>query len=319
LAVGRWAALAPPIAGEAASDYAQKMNALLLPTGARHRLADYARLMRLHRPIGIWLLLWPTLWALWLAAGGVPSLPILAIFVAGTVLMRSAGCVINDYADRNFDPHVERTKDRPIAAGRVSPREALILFAGLCLLALVVAWPLPGTALALAMPAVVLAASYPFAKRYHSLPQAHLGLAFSWGIPMAYAALQGRVPWGEAGTLMAANVCWVIAYDTLYAMADREDDLKIGIKSSAILFGAYDRLLVGALHAAALGLLAGLGIHKQLAWPYFAGLALAAAEALREQALARSRARQACFAAFLGNNRFGLAVTAGLVAALALG
>src|SRR5581483_7369801 len=223
------------------------------------RLRDYALLMRLDRPIGIWLLLWPTLWALWFAAGGVPPLDLLAVFAAGTALMRSAGCVINDFADRGFDPHVERTKNRPIAAGRVSPRAALLLFAGLCLAALAVASRLNAAALWLSLPAVALAASYPFAKRFHSLPQAHLGIAFSWGIPMAYAALRGAVPWADAGLLMAANLCWVIAYDTYYAMSDREDDLKIGVKSSAILFGRHDRLIIGLLHAAALLLLAWIG------------------------------------------------------------
>jgi 4-hydroxybenzoate polyprenyltransferase len=278
----------------------------------KSRLADYARLMRLHRPIGIYLLLWPTLWALWLAAGGLPPLGVLAIFVAGTVLMRSAGCVINDYADRKFDPHVARTRDRPIAAGRVSPRAALVLFALLCLAALAAAWSLPAAALWLSLPAVVLAASYPFAKRFHSLPQAHLGLAFSWGIPMAYAAVRGTVPWNEAGTLMAANVCWVIAYDTLYAMSDREDDLKIGVKSSAILFGRYDRLMVWLLHCAALAVLAWLGWRAGRGWAYFLGLVIAAGFAVREQRLAKERDPALCFKAFTDNNRFGAAVFAGL-------
>jgi 4-hydroxybenzoate polyprenyltransferase len=276
------------------------------------RLTNYVRLMRLHRPIGIYLLLWPTLWALWLAAGGLPPIGSLAIFVAGTVLMRSAGCVINDYADRDFDPHVARTRDRPIAAGRVSPRAALVLFALLCLAALAVAWSLPTAALWLSLPAVALAASYPFAKRFHSLPQVHLGLAFSWGIPMAYAAIGDTVPWGEAGPLMVANVCWVIAYDTLYAMSDREDDLKIGVKSSAILFGRYDRLMVGLLHGAALALLAWVGLRNGRGWAYFLGLAAAAGFAVHQQRLARNRDPALCFKAFTDNNRFGAAVFAGL-------
>jgi 4-hydroxybenzoate polyprenyltransferase len=279
------------------------------------RLRDYAQLMRLDRPVGIWLLLWPTLWALWFAARGLPPLPILAIFVAGTVLMRSAGCVINDFADRNFDPHVERTKDRPLASRRVTPREALILFVVLCLLALLVAAPLNRLALLLSVPAAVLAASYPFAKRFHSMPQAHLGLAFSWGIPMAYAAVRGSVDWGEAGLLMGANVCWVIAYDTLYAMADREDDLRIGVKSSAILFDRYDRLAVAVLHAAALLLLLIAGREAQLGWPYVAGLIIAAGLAAQEQWMVRTRGRDACFRAFLHNVRFGVAVFAGIVVA----
>ena len=279
----------------------------------KQRLRDYALLMRLDRPIGIWLLLWPTLWALWLAAGGVPRLKLLLVFVLGTVLMRSAGCVINDFADRKFDPHVERTRNRPIAAGRVSPREALVLFAVLCLAALLLALQLDAAALWLSLPAVVLAASYPFAKRFHSLPQAHLGIAFSWGIPMAYAAVRGAAPWREAGLLMAANLCWVIAYDTYYAMSDREDDLKIGVKSSAILFGRYDRLIVGLLHLAALLLLAEVGRLAQCGWAYDLGLAVAAGFALREQRMTRGHDRALCFQAFLDNHGFGAAVFAGLV------
>ncbi|MDE0855528.1 MAG: 4-hydroxybenzoate octaprenyltransferase [Nevskia sp.] len=279
----------------------------------RSRLHDYALLMRLDKPIGIYLLLWPTLWALWLAAGGPPRWDLLAVFVLGTVLMRSAGCVINDYADRNFDPHVERTKDRPIAAGRVSPHEALVLFAVLCLLALLIASRLNAAALWLSLPAAALAASYPFAKRFHSLPQAHLGIAFSWGIPMAYAAVRGTVPWHEAGLLMAANLCWVIAYDTYYAMSDRDDDLKIGVKSSAILFGRNDRLIVGLLHLAALLLLLAVGLQARRGPLYGAGLLLAAGCAIREQWMTRQRQRGPCFQAFLDNNRFGAAVFAGLL------
>ncbi|HWY24952.1 MAG TPA: 4-hydroxybenzoate octaprenyltransferase [Nevskia sp.] len=277
------------------------------------RLRDYALLMRLDKPIGIWLLLWPTLWALWLASFGMPRLDLLAVFVLGTILMRSAGCVINDFADRKFDPHVERTRDRPIAAGRVSPREALLLFAGLCLLALAVASRLDAAALWLSLPAAALAASYPFAKRFHSLPQAHLGIAFSWGIPMAYAAVRGAVPWLEAGLLMAANLCWVIAYDTWYAMSDREDDLKIGVKSSAILFGRYDRLIVGLLHSAALLLLLLVGLLSHRGPVYDLGLFVAAGFAIHQQWMTRGRERGPCFQAFLDNNRFGAAVFAGLL------
>lgn len=283
------------------------------------RLRAYAQLMRLDKPVGIWLLLWPTLWALWLAAGGLPPLPILAIFVIGTVLMRSAGCVINDFADRDFDPHVERTRLRPLASGRVTPREAIILFVVLCLLALLLAWPLNAAALQLSIPAVVLAASYPFAKRFHSMPQAHLGLAFSWGIPMAYAAIRGSVAWHEAGLLMAANVCWVIAYDTFYAMSDREDDLKVGVKSSAILFGRFDLLVIALLQAATLLLLFLVGRMAGLDWPYYAGLAVASGLAVHEQLMARGRERQACFQAFLHNVRFGAAVFVGVLAATMLG
>lgn len=275
----------------------------------------YAQLMRLDRPVGTWLLLWPTLWALWLAARGTPDLHLLAVFVGGTLLMRSAGCVINDYADRDFDPHVARTRLRPLASGRVRPREALILFALLCLAALLLALPLNAQALWLALPAVVLAASYPFAKRFHALPQAHLGLAFSWGIPMAYAAQRGSVPWAEAGLLMAANLCWVIAYDTFYAMADREDDLQIGVKSSAILFGRYDRLITALLQLSCLAMFFAIGRSTQQHWPYFLGLAVAAACGIYQQWLIRRREREPCFQAFMNNIAFGAAICTGLVVA----
>jgi 4-hydroxybenzoate polyprenyltransferase len=294
-------------------------DAALRPLPLADRLRAYAQLMRLDRPVGIWLLLWPTLWALWLAARGLPPLPLLAIFVAGTVLMRSAGCVINDFADRDFDPHVERTRHRPLAARRVTPREALVLFVLLCLLALLIALPLNRSALLLSLPAVALAASYPFAKRFHSMPQVHLGLAFSWGIPMAYAAVRGQVDWTEAGLLMGANVCWVIAYDTFYAMSDREDDLKVGVKSSAILFGRHDLLIIGGLQLATLLLLAALGVQARLHGSYFLGLVAAAALAAQEQRMARGREPAACFQAFLHNVRFGGVVFVGVVVAFLLG
>lgn len=279
----------------------------------KSRLRDYALLMRLDKPIGIGLLLWPTLWALWFAARGMPPLSLLVVFVIGTVLMRSAGCVINDYADRKFDPHVARTRQRPIAAGRIQPREALVLFAVLCVLALLIALPLNAAALWLSLPAAALAASYPFAKRFHFLPQAHLGLAFSWGIPMAYAAVRVAVPWREASILMAANVCWVIAYDTLYAMVDRADDLKIGVKSSAILFGRFDLPIVALLHFAALMLLAYVGFSARCGWIFDTSLTLAAMLAIQQQWHARKREPAACFEAFLANNRFGLVIFAGIV------
>lgn len=281
----------------------------------RARLLDYALLMRLDKPVGIWLLLWPTLWALWFAAGGMPPSELFAVFVLGTVLMRSAGCVINDFADRKFDPHVERTKNRPLAAGRVSSREALLLFAVLCLLALIVAFRLRAAALWLSVPAVLLAASYPFAKRFHALPQAHLGIAFSWGIPMAFAAVQGSVDWAMAGLLMAANLCWVIAYDTLYAMVDREDDRRVGVKSSAILFGTWDLRIVACLHGGTILLLIEAGLRAGWNEFYFAGVAVAAWLAARQQWQVRHRDRAACFTAFVQNNRFGAAVFLGLLVA----
>ncbi|MGQ3056936.1 MAG: 4-hydroxybenzoate octaprenyltransferase [Nevskia sp.] len=285
-------------------------------TITRDRLAAYSQLMRLDKPVGTWLLLWPTLWALWFAAGGLPPLHLLAIFVLGTFLMRSAGCVINDYADRKVDGHVERTRGRPLASGRATPREALVLFVLLALMALAVAAPLNAAALWLSVPAVVIAASYPFAKRFHSLPQAHLGIAFSWGIPMAFAAVGGRVDWPMATLLMAANLCWTIAYDTLYAMVDRDDDLKVGVRSSAILFGRADLLIIGLLQLAALGLLAFAGWRMRLAVPYWLGLAVAASFVANQLWRVRHRDRAACFAAFLGNNRVGAVVFLGLALSL---
>jgi 4-hydroxybenzoate polyprenyltransferase len=276
----------------------------------KSKFIDYLLLMRLHKPIGIWLLLWPTLWGLWFAAWGVPPFKVLVIFVLGTVVMRSAGCVINDYADRDFDPHVARTKDRPIADGRVTPEEALRLFVVLCLIAFGLVTQLNLATVLLSLPAVALAASYPFAKRFHSLPQAHLGLAFSWGIPMAFTAVEQPVPWALCGLLMLATVLWAIAYDTFYAMVDREDDLKVGVRSSAILFGRHDRLITGLLQAGALACLAVAG--RGLGLWYFAGLAAAAVLAVYQQWLIRDRESQACLRAFLNNAWFGAAVFVGL-------
>lgn len=286
---------------------------------ARKKIRDYAQLMRLDKPIGIYLLLWPTLWALWLAADGVPHWHVLLVFVLGTVLMRSAGCAINDFADRDFDPHVERTQNRPLAAGRMRAREALALFVGVSMLALVLTLTLRNAqVLLLALPGALLAGVYPFAKRAIAMPQAVLGLAFSWGIPMAYAAVGGAVNWDQALLLMTANVCWVIAYDTYYAMADRADDLKIGVKSSAILFGRYDRAMVAGLHLAALFLLYLLGARAQLGAWYDTGLFVALLLAMQQWWATRARDPQACFAAFLHNNRLGLAIFIGLALDLAL-
>jgi 4-hydroxybenzoate polyprenyltransferase len=281
----------------------------------REKLTDYLLLMRLHKPIGIWLLLWPTLWGLWFAAGGLPPARVLAIFVLGTVLMRSAGCVINDLADRNFDPHVARTRDRPIAAGRVTPGEALRLFVVLCLMAFGLVTQLNLTTVLLSLPAALLAASYPYAKRFHSMPQAHLGLAFSWGIPMAFTATGQPVPWLLCGELMLATVLWAVAYDTFYAMVDRADDLRVGVKSSAILFGRHDLLATRVLQVAVIGLLAAAGWN--LGYGYAAGLGVAAGLAVYQQWLARARDPAGCFEAFLNNAWFGAAVFAGLAFDLA--
>lgn len=278
------------------------------------RLLAYWRLMRLHRPIGSLLLLWPTLWALWLAKNGHPDPGLTAVFIVGVVLMRSAGCVINDYADRGFDAHVWRTRERPLASGEVSPREALRLFAVLCLLAASLAFWLNTLTIELSVVAVALAASYPFFKRFTHLPQVYLGLAFGWGIPMAFAAETGRVP-ALAWVLLVANIFWTVAYDTAYAMADRADDEKIGVKSSAILFGRWDRIMIAFCHGVALGLLYGAGRMAQLGSWYDGGLLLAAGFALYEQKLLWARRPVDCFRAFMNNNWFGGSVFAGLVAA----
>ena len=279
------------------------------------KFRDYLLLMRLHKPIGIWLLLWPTLWGLWFAAGGVPPPKVLVIFVVGTVLMRSAGCVVNDLADRDFDPHVARTRDRPIAAGRVTPQEAVRLFVVLCLMAFGLVTQLNLTTVLLSLPAIALAASYPYAKRFHSMPQVHLGLAFSWGIPMAFTAMDQPLPWLLCAELMLATVLWAVAYDTFYAMVDREDDLRVGVKSSAILFGRHDLLATRILQAAVLVLLALAGAH--LGFGYAAGLCVAALLCVYQQWLARARDPAGCFKAFLNNAWFGAAVFAGLAFDLA--
>ena len=281
------------------------------------KLDVYERLMRLDKPIGILLLLWPTLWALWAVSWGQPPLMVVWIFVLGTVLMRSAGCVINDYADRDFDPHVERTKNRPLAARAVSTKEALALAAVLSLLAFVLILPLNKFVWLLSVPALLLAGTYPFTKRFLAIPQAYLGVAFGFGIPMAYAAFLEMVPWG-AWVLLAANVFWAIAYDTEYAMVDRDDDLKIGIKTSAITFGAYDVLAVMCCYAIALGLLAWFGSLSHYSYRFYAGLVIAAAIAIYHYTLIRQRERDKCFKAFLHNNWIGAAVFAGFVAELNL-
>lgn len=277
------------------------------------KFIDYLKLMRLHRPIGIFLLLWPTLWALWFAAGGPPSWHVLLVFVGGTVLMRSAGCAINDYADRDVDAHVARTRARPIATGLITPEEAVRLFVVIALIAFGLLTSLKNTlALAMSVPAVALAASYPYMKRYISLPQAYLGLAFSAGIPMAYAAVQHRVPMLEVTMLVIANLCWVIAYDTWYAMVDREDDLKIGVKSSAILFGRHDRLVIAMLQGSCLLILIQLGLMQGRGEPYFGGIAVASGCAVYQQWITAGRRPERCFAAFLHNNYFGAAIFIGL-------
>ncbi len=278
---------------------------------AASRLREYIRLIRLDRPIGIYLLLWPMLWAIWIAGEGRPEPLVLAVFIAGTVLMRSAGCAINDYADRHFDPHVERTKQRPLAAGTISPKEALAIFAVLSLIAFGLVWLLNRLTILLALPAVVLAGSYPFMKRYTYLPQAYLGIAYGWGVPMAFAAQTGSVP-HAAWLIFIATVVWALAYDTMYAITDRADDLKIGVKSSAILFGRFDRLIIGLLQLLVLGLLLLTGLSFSLGIYYYLGLVAAAAFFIYEQYLIRDRDPRRSFRAFLNNHYFGMTVFIGL-------
>lgn len=276
------------------------------------RLYEYALLMRWDRPIGALLLLWPTLWALWLAGAGQPEQSVVVIFLLGVWIMRSAGCVVNDIADREIDPFVERTRARPLAAGRVALREAVLLALGLGLIALLLVFALNRLTVLLALVGAILAASYPFMKRYHHLPQFNLGLAFGWSIPMAYAALTGSVP-PQAWALFVANIAWVLVYDTEYAMADREDDLKIGVKSSAILFGARDKRIIAILQAATVLLLAAVGLFNGLGWIYYLALLAGGWLFLYQQYLIRDRDRGDCFRAFLNNNGFGLMVFCGIL------
>ncbi len=283
----------------------------------KQRLREYVLLMRLDRPIGILLLLWPTLWALWIAGAGRPDALVAAVFVLGVVLMRSAGCVINDYADRKIDPHVARTQYRPLAAGRVQAREALILFVALCLAAFGLVLLLNPLTIMLSVGGVLLAAVYPFMKRYTHLPQVVLGAAFGWAVPMAFAAQTGAVP-PLAWLLFVATVLWATAYDTMYAMVDRNDDLRIGVKSTAILFGEADRVLIGLLQAMVLFALALAGKQAGLGALYFAGLTVASGLVIYQLYLIRRRDGAGCFKAFLNNNWFGAAVFAGVALDYAL-
>ena len=276
------------------------------------RLSEYEKLMRLDKPIGILLLLWPTLWALWVASDGRPTAWIVAIFVIGTVLMRSAGCVINDYVDKDFDGHVERTRNRPLAARRISPKEALWLAAGLAVLSFVLILPLNGLTIAMSVPALFLAGSYPFTKRFFAIPQAYLGIAFGFGIPMAFAACRGEIPFA-AWMMLLANVFWAVAYDTEYAMVDRPDDLKIGIKTSAITFGRFDVAAVMACYAATLLILGWVGLATGGGAIFLAGLVVSAGIIAYHYTLIRERDRPKCFKAFLHNNWVGAAIFAGWV------
>lgn len=276
------------------------------------QLRNYAKLMRLDKPVGIWLLLWPTLWALWLAGDGAPDQVLFVIFVLGVIVMRSAGCVLNDYADRNIDPYVERTRTRPIASGAVAPLEALTLFVALGLIAIGLASMLNTAAQLLAIIGAVLTIAYPFVKRFVSIPQFVLGAAFGWAIPMAFAAQTGNTPelaWLVFGTAMI----WAVIYDTFYAMVDRDDDLKIGVKSTAILFGDADLFVIGALQGLMLVALVLIGLRADLGFWYYLSVLVAAGLMGWHQWLARDRKPAGCFAAFLNNHLIGLVVFIGIV------
>jgi 4-hydroxybenzoate polyprenyltransferase len=281
------------------------------------KLELYFRLVRLDKPIGTVLLLWPTLAALWLASGGVPDWKLLLIFSLGTFLMRSAGCAVNDYADQDFDRHVKRTAERPITSGRVSGKEALAIAAGLALAAFLLIQPLNALVKQLSVAALLIAASYPYFKRFFAIPQAYLGIAFGFGMPMAFAAVQGAVP-PVAWLLLLGNVFWAVAYDTEYAMVDRDDDLKIGIKTSAITFGRYDVAAIMVCYGMHLAILLAASRHFGLGWPFLLGLAVAAGCAVYHYFLIRGRERAPCFAAFRHNNYLGAAVFAGIALDYAL-
>lgn len=268
------------------------------------------QLARMDKPIGSLLLLWPTLWALFLAAEGMPNVHILLVFIFGVIVMRAAGCVINDYADRHFDGHVERTRDRPLPSQKVTEKEALLLFSALIFIAFLLVLTLNVFTIKLAVIALFLAFIYPFMKRFIQMPQLVLGLAFSWSIPMAYGAQTGAIP-AVAWLLFLANICWIMAYDTLYAMVDRDDDLNIGIKSTAILFGRHDKMAIGLLQLLTLLFLLLVGYFSQLASVFYYFLLAASGSFVYQQWLAKDRDRAACFSAFLNNNYVGMLIFAG--------
>ncbi len=278
----------------------------------KDRLYHYGLLMRMDKPIGTLLLLWPTLWALWIAGQGHPDPRIVVVFVLGVFFMRSAGCVINDFADRDIDPYVKRTMNRPLAAKTVTPREALLLFVVLCMAALGLVLTMNELTILLAFPGAVLAATYPFMKRYTYLPQVHLGLAFGWAVPMAFAAQSGEVP-VVAWLMLVAVVLWAVAYDTMYAMVDREDDLYVGVKSTAILLGELDRPMIAVLHASGILVLGIVGQQSGMSLWFYAGLAVAALLIIYQLFLIRNREPERCFRAFLNNNWVGAAIFAGIV------
>ena len=282
------------------------------------KLALYFRLIRADKPIGILLLLWPTLWALWMAAGGKPDAMIVSIFVLGTALMRSSGCAINDYADRDIDKHVKRTAERPLTSGRIKSWEALMVAGVLALAAFLLVLPLNALTKQLSVLALLIAGSYPYFKRFFAIPQAYLGIAFGFGIPMAFAAVQGAVP-GVAWWLLVANVFWAVAYDTAYAMVDRDDDIKLGMRTSAITFGRFDVAAIMLCYGASLAIFLLCGWSLGLRWWFVAGVAVAGGIALYHYTLIRHRDRMNCFKAFRHNNWLGAALFIGVALDYALG
>ena len=301
------------------------LSQMLAPTFCCHTIPPMQvkwnalwRLMRFDRPIGMLLLLWPTLWALWIAGEGSPSARNILIFCTGVVLMRAAGCIMNDVADRNFDPHVERTRSRPLASGELTVRQALITFAVVMALAFGLVLMTNLLTIKLAFAGAALASTYPFFKRWTHFPQVVLGLAFGWGIPMAFAAETGSVA-TAAWLILLINVVWSVIYDTLYAMVDREDDISIGLKSTAILFGRRDLLILRVLKVLMIALLLLLGLMLELSWPWFGGVTIAAVLFIRQQYQVRNRNREACFKAFLNNNWVGVAIWTGLFVAYLIG
>jgi 4-hydroxybenzoate polyprenyltransferase len=301
---------APPLGEDAAGVFGGDTPPRL---SLAQRIDAYERLVRLDKPIGILLLLWPTLSALWIATRGQPRLTLVIVFALGTILMRSAGCAFNDWADRRIDPHVKRTADRPLARGEIAPWEALVVAAGLAIAGLLlVVLATNRTTILLSFAALAIAIAYPFFKRFFALPQAFLGIAFSFGIPMAFAAAQDNVP-PLGWWMLAINLAWVIAYDTEYAMVDRDDDIRLGIRTSALTFGRFDVLAVAACYAVYLAGMAWIGVWARFGWGYYAGLAIALLIAGYHVWLIRTRERDACFRAFLGNHWLGMAVFAGVV------
>ncbi|HBZ14317.1 4-hydroxybenzoate octaprenyltransferase [Pantoea sp. NPDC088449] len=272
----------------------------------------YRRLMRIDKPIGTVLLLWPTMWALWLSGMAIPPLPVLLVFVLGVIVMRAAGCVINDYADRKIDGHVKRTASRPLASGAVTEKEAKLLFAGLGILAFMLVLTMNTMTILLSFGGLALAWVYPFMKRYTHLPQVVLGAAFGWAIPMGWAAVSESLPL-VCWLVFLANICWTVAYDTQYAMVDRDDDVKIGVKSTAILFGRYDKLIIGLLQLATLALMALVGMMLHLNGAFYWSLLLAAGLFVHQQKLIAQRERDACFQAFLNNNYVGMVLFIGIL------